>query len=130
VKLRQRIPLPALQMLDDGRMPQLLALTAAAYLSCIAPLNGFNPGAQAEAMEDPARGLLTRLAARSRTGQELAGRVFGDHHLLGDELAERTDFIERTGELIDIIRSSGTAAAIADASEPTTRPHAATWSTP
>jgi fructuronate reductase len=130
VKLRQRIPLPALQMLDDGRMPHLLALTAAAYLSCVAPLNGFNPGTQAEAMEDPARGLLAGLAAQSRTGRELAERVLGDHHLLGDELAERADFIERTGQLVDIIRSSGPLAALADASDPSPRPHAATRSTP
>ncbi|CAH0154241.1 Polyol:NADP oxidoreductase [Arthrobacter sp. Bi83] len=127
VKLRQRIPLPALQMLDDGRIPQLLALTTAAYLSCIAPLGGFNPGTHAEAMEDPARPLLAGLAARSRSGRELAGMVLGDHHLLGEELAQRTDFIERTGQLIDIIHSSGPLAAIADASDPS--PHAAIGST-
>jgi fructuronate reductase len=130
VKLRQRIPLPALLMLDDGQMPQLLALTTAAYLSCIAPLSGFNPGKQAAAMEDPARGLLAGLAARSRSGQDLAGMVLGDHHLLGEELAERTDFLERTGELIDIIHSSGPLAALADASAPSPRPHAKTRSTP
>lgn len=80
-------------------------------------------------MEDPARGLLAGLAARSRSGQELAERVLGDHHLLGEELAERPDFIERTGELIDIIRSSGPLAAIADASDPSHRQPAATRST-
>jgi fructuronate reductase len=115
VKLRQRIPLPALQMLDDGRMPQLLALTTAAYLSCIAPLNGFSPGAEADAMEDPARGLLTGLAAQARSGQELAGMVLGDHHLLGEELSDRTDFIDRTGQLIDIIHASGPLAALSEA---------------
>jgi fructuronate reductase len=116
-------------MLDDGRMPHLLALTAAAYLSCVAPLNGFDPGAQAEAMEDPARGLLAGLAARSGSGQELAERALRDHHLLGDGLAERTEFIERTGQLVDTIHSSGPLAAIADASDPSPRPHAATRST-
>lgn len=124
VKLRQRIPLPALQMLDGGRMPQLLALTTAAYLSCIAPLDGFDPGAQARAMEDPARGLLSGLAAQSRSGHELAERVLAEHHLLGDELAERPEFIERTGELIDTLHSHGPLAAIADASEPSPCPHA------
>ncbi|MFC9353467.1 mannitol dehydrogenase family protein [Arthrobacter sp. NPDC057013] len=115
VKLRQRIPLPALQMLDDGRTPQLLALTTAAYLACIAPLPGFDPGPQAHAMEDPARGLLAGLAAASRSGQDLARKVLGDHHLLGDELAERHEFIARTGEFIDIIHSAGPLAAIAEA---------------
>jgi fructuronate reductase len=118
VKLRQRIPVPALKMLGDGRMPQMLALTTAAYLSCIAPLNGFDPGPQADAMADPARALLVDLAARARSGGELAARVLGEHHLLGEDLAERTDFIERTGELIDSIRRRGPLAAIAEASEP------------
>ncbi|MFE5838262.1 mannitol dehydrogenase family protein [Arthrobacter sp. NPDC056493] len=115
VKLRQRIPLPALQMLDDGRTPQLLALTTAAYLACIAPLPGFDPGPQAHAMEDPARGLLAGLAAASRSGQDLARKVLGSHHLLGEELAERDEFIARTGEFIDIIHSAGPLAAIAEA---------------
>jgi fructuronate reductase len=130
VKLRQRIPLPALQMLDDGRMPQLLALTTAAYLSCIAPLAGFRPGPQAEAMEDPARGLLSGLAAGARSGRELAGKVLGDHHLLGEELAERAEFIDRTGEFIDIIRSAGPLAAIAEASARSALSTATTRSTP
>lgn len=115
VKLRQRIPIPALQMLDNGKMPHLLALTVAAYLTCIAPLNGFDPGAQARAMEDPAHNLLTGLAGGAHTGQELSVIVLGDHHLLGMELADRTDFIERTGQLIDIIQASGPVAAISEA---------------
>jgi fructuronate reductase len=129
VKLRQRIPLPALQMLDDGRMPQLLALTAAAYLGCIAPMDGFDPGAQARAMDDPARGLLSGLAAGSRSGHELAERVLAEHHLLGEELAGRADFIARTGELIDTLHSHGPLAAIADASAPTILPSASSLQT-
>lgn len=115
VKLRQRIPLPALRMLDDGRMPHLLALTTAAYLTCIAPLRGYNPGIQAEAMEDPARELLAELASRSGSGHDLAQKVLADHHLLGDELAHRTDFIERTGELIDTLHAHGPLAATSEA---------------
>ncbi|MHC6594353.1 mannitol dehydrogenase family protein [Arthrobacter sp. C152] len=115
VKLRQRIPLPALQMLGDGRMPQLLALTAAAYLACVAPLPGFDPGPHAHAMLDPARGLLAGLAERSRSGADLASKVLRDHHLLGGELAERESFIARTGEFIDIIRTAGPLAAAAEA---------------
>ncbi|MDQ0801379.1 mannitol dehydrogenase family protein [Arthrobacter sp. SLBN-112] len=118
VKLRQRIPLPALQMLDDGGMPHLLALTTAAYLACIAPLPGFDPGPHAHAMEDPARGLLAGLAAGSRSGHDLARKVIGDHHLLGEELAGRDGFILRTGEFIDIIHTAGPLAAIAEAGTP------------
>jgi fructuronate reductase len=129
VKLRQRIPLPALQMLDTGQMPQLLALTTAAYLTCISPLSGFDPGPQAAAMEDPARALLSTLAAQSHSGQDLAERVLAEHHLLGEELAGQAGFIKRTGELIDILHTHGPIAAIADADTPS-HPYAATRSTP
>lgn len=128
VKLRQRIPLPALQLMANGEMPHLLALTTAAYLTCIAPLNGFDPGPQAAAMEDPARGLLSTLAAQSRSGQELAQRVLAEHHLLGDELAGQADFIKRTGELIDTLHAHGPIAAMADADTPS-RPHVSSLQT-
>lgn len=120
VKLRQRIPLPALELLDGGVMPHYLALTAAAYLSCIAPLQGFNPGIHAQEMQDPARESLQSLAAASASGRELAGKVIGQLRLLGDELATREVFIHRTGELIDLIHQHGPMAAAHAAAEPTT----------
>ncbi|WAH97128.1 mannitol dehydrogenase family protein [Arthrobacter sp. MMS18-M83] len=119
VKLRQRIPIPALEMLDAGAMPHYLALTTAAYLSCIAPLQGFDPGNHANEMQDPARETLQKLAAASTSGRDLAAKVLGEHHLLGDELAVREDFIDRTGELIDIIHGQGPLAAAQAASEST-----------
>lgn len=119
VKLRQRIPLPALQMLDAGIMPHHLALTTAAYLSCIAPLPGFDPGIHAREMQDPARESLQKLASGSVSGRELAGKVIGQLHLLGDELATRDDFIHRTGELIDIIHHHGPLAAARAAADST-----------
>ncbi|WP_284982201.1 mannitol dehydrogenase family protein [Arthrobacter sp. efr-133-TYG-118] len=117
VKLRQRIPIPALEMLDTGAMPHYLALTVAAYLSCIAPLRGFDPGNHANEMQDPARKTLQELAAGSSSGQDLAAKVLGEHRLLGDELATRGDFIGRTGELIDIIHRQGPLAAANAAAE-------------
>jgi fructuronate reductase len=119
VKLRQRIPLPALQMLNGGVMPQYLALTTAAYLSCIAPLDGFDPGIHAHEMQDPARESLKHLAAGSASGRELAEKVIGQLHLLGDELATHDDFIHRTGELIDVIHQHGPQAAASAAAEST-----------
>ncbi|WP_284755593.1 mannitol dehydrogenase family protein [Arthrobacter sp. efr-133-R2A-120] len=118
VKLRQRIPIPALEMLDAGAMPHYLALTVAAYLSCIAPLQGFEPGNHAKEMQDPARGTLQELAKGSGSGRELAAKVLGEHHLLGDELSTRESFIRRTGEFIDIIHRQGPLAAANAAAEP------------
>lgn len=114
-KIRQRITPTALALLDDGTMPHLLALIAAGYLACVAPLAGFDPGAQAAAMKDPARPMLQRAAAGSATGRDLAHRVLGEHRLLGAELAERTPFTDRVGDLVDVIRRYGVPAAVADA---------------
>ncbi|MDQ4502537.1 mannitol dehydrogenase family protein [Sinomonas sp. ASV322] len=115
VKLRQRVPAPALSLLDAGTMPHFLALTTAAYLACLAPLKGFDPGPHAAAMVDPARPMLARAAAESATGHDLARRVLRDHHLLGEALAGRDDFIQRTGELLDTIHRHGASAAAAEA---------------
>lgn len=131
VKLGQRIPEPALQALDEGRTPHLIALTVAGYLSCIAPLAGTDPGEHARAMTDPAREALAELAASSRDGRELAQRVIGDRRLFGERLAARTPFIDRVGELVDTIARHGVAAAIDDcvgasaASATTTKEHRA-----
>ena len=115
VKLRQRIPEPALLALGKGEMPHLIALTVAGYLSCIAPLPGFDPGLHATAMTDGARERLAGFAASARTGRELAQRVIGELHLFGDGLGSQDAFIARVGELVDIIRRRGVDVAIADA---------------
>ncbi|MFK0403391.1 mannitol dehydrogenase family protein [Microbacterium sp. NPDC090225] len=115
VKLRQRIPEPALLALGQGRMPHLIALTVAGYLSCHAPLGGFDPGAHAAAMTDPARERLAGLAAGARDGVDLARRVIMDHRLFGSELAHQDAFAARVGELVDTIRRAGVDAAITDA---------------
>ncbi|MFB8190997.1 mannitol dehydrogenase family protein [Microbacterium sp. NPDC055988] len=115
VKLRQRIPEPALRVLRDGGMPHLIALTVAGYLSCIAPLPGFDPGLHAAAMTDGARERLAGFASTARDGRELAQRVIGELHLFGEGLGSQDAFIARVGELVDIIRRRGVDAAIADA---------------
>ncbi len=115
VKLRQRIPEPAMLALRNGEMPHLIALTVAGYLSCIAPLPGFDPGVHAAAMTDAARDRLQAVAATARDGRELAERVIAELQLFGDELAGQDSFITRVGELIDTIRRRSVDAAIADA---------------
>ncbi|MFK3677951.1 mannitol dehydrogenase family protein [Microbacterium sp. NPDC090218] len=115
VKLRQRIPDPALLALSRGRMPHLIALTVAGYLSCLAPLAGFDPGAHAASMSDPARERLSALAATARDGSELARRVIGELRLFGSELAHEDEFIARVGELVDTIHRRGVDAAVSDA---------------
>jgi fructuronate reductase len=117
VKLRQRIPGPVIQALGCGRFPHLIALCVAGYLACIAPLPGFEPGPDARAMADAARGDLTALASTARDGRELAHRVIVERQLFGAELAARPDFADRVGELLDTIRRHGVTAAIQEALE-------------
>jgi fructuronate reductase len=115
VKLGQRIPEPALLALGRGEMPHLIALTVAGYLSCLAPLAGFDPGADAAAMTDPARERLRAAAASARDGHDLARRLIADMQLFGTELAGQDAFIARVGDLVDVIRRRGVDAAIMDA---------------
>lgn len=114
VKLAQRIPAPAVQALRTGTMPQMIALTVAGYLCCIAPLPGFDPGPHAAAMADAARERLAELARTSRNGRDLARRTILELQLFGQDLAERSEFADRVGELVDTIVHSGVDAAIRD----------------
>ncbi|WP_327657126.1 mannitol dehydrogenase family protein [Streptomyces sp. NBC_00483] len=116
VKLRQRIPDPALLHLRSGRMPHHLALTVAAYLCCLAPSAGFDPGEHAAAMVDPARERLAALRAKTADGTSFATAVLDDG-LLGDELPQYPAFAARVGEFVDLLQTRGPRAAAAEAAE-------------
>lgn len=115
VKLPQRIHAPALHALDQGAMPQYLALSVAAYLACVTPVDGFDPGAHARAMSDPARPRLAVLAAQSGTGRALARAVFERGRIFPEDLCARTDFVDRVGDYLEIITTAGIDAAIGEA---------------
>ena len=55
LKLLQRVPDPALRLLNLGEMPQQLALMVAGWIACVAPPEGFDPGPIAAAMIEPAK---------------------------------------------------------------------------
>jgi fructuronate reductase len=116
VKLAQRIPEPALQHLNGGRMPHHLALTFAAYLTCLAPPAGYDPGPHAAAMSDPARTDLALLAAENPASTVFVQSVLNGG-LLGQELAQRTEFTFRVAEFRDILTRHGPAAAAAEAAQ-------------
>ena len=115
VKLAQRIPIPARFHLEAGRTPRHLALTVAAYLCCMAPRPGFDPGPHGRAMADPARPRLTRLAAQFKSGHEFVQAVLGDGGLFPKELADAGEFVLATAEFVDIITAHGPRAAAAEA---------------
>ncbi|GAA1157711.1 mannitol dehydrogenase family protein [Kribbella jejuensis] len=123
VKLPQRIPEPARQLLAQGEMPEHLALTVAAWICCVVPLPGFDPGPHARTMVDPARERLGALAADSRSTEDLVRTVLTQ--VFPTELAESNDFARRVAEYVAVVIRDGvrTAARMAARSR-TSRPQA------
>ncbi len=74
VKLPQRVPAAALRLIGAGIMPQHLSLTVAVWLACVAPLPGFDAGAEANQMHDPSRARLMPLAAEAIDAHALLRR--------------------------------------------------------
>jgi fructuronate reductase len=116
VKLAQRIPEPALLHLNRGRMPHHLALTLAAYLTCLAPPAGFDPGPRAAAMSDPARAGLVALESENPSSTAFVQAVLNGG-LLGQDLAQHSEFTARVAEFRDILIRRGPATAAAEAAQ-------------
>jgi fructuronate reductase len=106
-KLAQRITDPAITLIGRGEMPQFLALTVAAWLACIAPINGFDPGPHARAMKDPAQPRLLEFAARSSNGTQMVTLVFNEGNIFSPELAAVSGFASKIAEYLDLIITSG-----------------------
>jgi fructuronate reductase len=118
VKLPQRVPLPALRLLGQGVMPEHLALTVAAWLCCVVPMPGFDPGPHAHAMVDPARDRLGALA--DGKPQELVRKACAQ--VFPTELAQSNEFVQRVAEYVAVIRTDGVRAAARQAARSRT-PH-------
>lgn len=117
VKLPQRVPEPALRLLRQGTVPEHLALTVAAWLCCVAPIDGFDPGPQAAAMSEPARERVAELARTTRGTDGLVEAVLAPGGLLGDELAARPEFVARVAEQVRTVVAHGVRAAAQAAAE-------------
>ncbi|GAA1488798.1 mannitol dehydrogenase family protein [Brachybacterium sacelli] len=114
MRLPQRIPAPALFHLEQGRTPALLALTVAAWFACVVPPRGFEPGAQARAMTDPAQERLVEITAGATAPAEHA-RALLESGCLTTALAEHEGFVGLVGELLTLLVTSGPRAAAAEA---------------
>jgi fructuronate reductase len=115
-KLPQRITEPVLFYAERGQVPQRLALLVAAWLACLAPLGGFDPGPFAADMQDPARPVLADIAARASSPRDLVQLLFFDTHIFAPALGEFTAYLDRIGEFLDLILTCGVEAA-ADAAD-------------
>ncbi|MBY4012731.1 mannitol dehydrogenase family protein [Rhodococcus fascians] len=121
-KLAQRIPDPALHHLRNGVVSQHLSLTIAAYLCCVCPPDGFDPGPHAHAMADPARARLAGLAASAASSEDFVRSVLERGDILPIELAQFPEFITRTAELMDTVVRHGPMAAAVEAASSSLRP--------
>ena len=114
LKLLQRVPDPALRMLDLGEVPQQLALMVAGWIACVAPPEGFDPGPIAAEMIEPAREKLTAAtqgagSVRAHVEAIVRGGFFPE------ALATRDAFVARVAEFVEIIVGHGVAAAAREA---------------
>lgn len=114
MRLPQRIPGPAMHWLSRGQMPHLLALTTAAWFAAVVPPNGYDPGPVAADMSDPAQAMLHETARGATSPAEHARRLLASG-CLSDEIAEQDGFIDRVGELLEIIVRAGPLDAARDA---------------
>ncbi|WP_415976642.1 mannitol dehydrogenase family protein [Rhodococcus sp. 077-4] len=121
-KLAQRIPTPTLHHLRNGVVPQHLSLTLAAYLCCVCPPEGFDPGPHARAMADPARARLAGLAASAASSEDFVRSVLEHGDIFPVELAHFPEFITRTAELVDTVVRHGPMAAAVEAASSSLRP--------
>lgn len=113
-KLLQRIPEPALRLLRMGQMPHQMALTAAAWIACVVPPVGFDPGEIAAAMEEPAREALAEVTRGATTIPDHVTRIMTGG-FFPEELAAHDEFTSRVAELVQIVATDGIEAATRNA---------------
>lgn len=112
-KLLQRLPVPALRLLNAGEMPQEMALLMASWIACVDPPAGFEPGAVAAAMDEPLRDRLAETTRGVTSNTERVQRILDAY--FPAELAASKPFAERSGEFLDLITKNGVRAAAAEA---------------
>jgi len=114
-KLPQRITVPALDAISNGREPRALGLTVAAWLMCIAPFGGFNPGEFATQMKDPSKDLLLALSKSATSIDDYIARFFSECAILPLELASSNTFTSLVRNFAEIIFNEGIEKAITSA---------------
>lgn len=113
-KLQQRVPEPALRMLKRGEVPAQLALTVAAWICCVCPPVGFQPGPIADEMGDPARERLAQVTAGAASPRAHAEAVMTGG-FFPEELAAQTEFTNLVAGFVEVIVREGVRAAAAEA---------------
>ncbi len=113
-KLLQRVPVPALRLLREGEMPQQMALTVAAWIACVCPPPGFDPGPVAADMVEPKKKELAEAVEGASTVRHHALAIM-EGGFFPDELVEHEAFNERVADFLEIIVNDGVRAAAEEA---------------
>jgi len=114
-KLPQRITEPVLTLTKAKKKTEFLALTVSAWLACIAPINGFEPGEHARAMKDPAKLRLEEMASESKDAAEFVKKVFNHANIFSPSLSSIESFTTSVSRYLEIIIKSGIQAAVEEA---------------
>lgn len=114
LKLPVRVTEAALEHLDSGRVPRMLALTVAAYIACLALPDDYDGAALGE-LHDPAAGRLADLGARHSDPRRLVPAVFREAGIFSPELARREAFTDCVAGLLGTLTRHGVDAAVEDA---------------
>ncbi len=107
IKLPPRITESSLWHSERNQATPLTALILAAWLACMAPPVGFDPGSIARAMKDPALEYLTQLRSQSQSPAEIVERLFADGKIFSRELNRLTELKNQTSTFLEQIIHSG-----------------------
>jgi fructuronate reductase len=107
IKLPPRITESSLWHSERNQATPLTALVLAAWLACMAPPIGFEPGSIARAMKDPALEYLALLSAGGQPPAEIVERLFADGKIFSRELNTLTELKNQTTAFLEQIIKSG-----------------------
>lgn len=115
IKLPPRITQTSLWHGKAGSATPLTALILAAWLACVAPPRGFEPGPIARAMKDPALGYLGELSAAGQTPEQVVESLFSEGRIFTKELNTLSRLKKDVTHFFEKIQSDGIESATLDA---------------
>ncbi len=115
IKLPPRITQTSLWHGQAGKATPLTALILAAWLACVAPPRGFEPGPIARAMKDPALGYLGELSAAGQTPEQIVESLFSEGRIFTKDLNALARLKADVSYYFEKIRSEGIESATLDA---------------
>ena len=107
IKLPPRITQTSLWHGERNRSMPMTALILASWLACVSPPRGFEPGAIARAMKDPASSYLASLSADDAQPVEIVERLFRDGKVFSRDLDALTDLKALVAQFLEQIISEG-----------------------